>query len=45
MFQNSQMTGFYPTILKLPELGPDIYLTEQVEAAVARINEQVQGIL
>ena len=24
------MTGFYPTILKCPELGPDIYLTEQV---------------
>ena len=24
-------TGFYPTILKCPELGPEIYLTEQVE--------------
>ena len=24
------MTGFYPTILKCPELGPDKYLTEQV---------------
>ena len=25
-----EMTGFYHTILKCPELGPDIYLTEQV---------------
>ena len=24
------MTGFYHTILKFPELGPDIYFTEQV---------------
>ena len=23
-----ETTGFYPTILKCPELGPDIYLTE-----------------
>ena len=25
-----EMTGVYHTILKCPELGPDIYLTEQV---------------
>ena len=31
-----EMTGFYPTILKFPELGPDIYLTEQV----SKINTQ-----
>ena len=28
------MTGFYHKILKFPELGPDIYLTEQVGAAM-----------
>ena len=28
--KNIEMTGFYPTILKCPELGPDIYVTEQV---------------
>ena len=26
------MTGFYHTILKFPEFGPDMYLTEQVQA-------------
>ena len=31
-----EMTGFYPTILKFPKLGPDIYLTEQV----SKINTQ-----
>ena len=25
------MTGVYHTILKFPEFGPDIYLTEQVQ--------------
>ena len=33
-----EMTGFYPTILKCPELGPDIYLTEQVLARL-RVHE------
>ena len=28
--KNLEMTGFYHTILNSPELGPDIYLTEQV---------------
>ena len=28
--KNIEMTGVYHTILKFPELGPDIYLTEQV---------------
>ena len=28
------MTGVYHTILKCPELGPDIYLTEQVHDGV-----------
>ena len=27
--KNIEMSGFYHTILKFPELGPDIYLTEQ----------------
>ena len=29
------MTGVYPTILKCPELGPDIYVTEQVVMVIA----------
>ena len=28
------MTGFYHTILKFPELGPDIYLTEQANDGI-----------
>ena len=30
VFELLEMTWVYPTILKCPELGPDIYLTEQV---------------
>ena len=30
------MTGFYPTILKCPELSPDIYLTEQVGSTLMK---------
>ena len=37
-----EMTGFYPTILKFPELGPDIYLTEQVHETEARPTRQHQ---
>ena len=28
--KNIEMTGVYHTILKFPEFGPDIYMTEQV---------------
>ena len=34
-----EMTAFYHTILKFPEFGPDIYLTEQVGLKIAAAAE------
>ena len=34
MCKTIDKTGFYPTILKCPELGPDIDLTEQEQVVV-----------